>query len=121
MIERPGRAAADTLPDLIYSTISDVGWPKSMRYPASSLRWVRPLDSVICLFDGAVLSLPLGDVPVGRMTQGHRFLSKGKISVDNAGDYLAKLEKAHVARPGETGLDHRRRPDRLAKAEGLTS
>ncbi|HEX9534235.1 MAG TPA: glycine--tRNA ligase subunit beta [Stellaceae bacterium] len=121
VIERPGRAAADALPDLIYSTISDVAWPKSMRYPASRLRWVRPLNSVICLLDGAVLSLPLGDVPVGRMTQGHRFLSKGKISVDNAGDYLAKLEKAHVV------LDPVKRRqtiadglDRLAKAEGLT-
>jgi glycyl-tRNA synthetase beta chain len=121
VIERPGRAAADALPDLISSTISDVAWPKSMRYPASSLRWVRPLNSVICLLDGAVLSLPLGDVPVGRMTQGHRFLSKGKISVDNAGDYLAKLEKAHVV------LDPVKRRqtiadglDRLAKAEGLT-
>ena len=121
VIERPGRAAADALPDLIYSTIWDVVWPKSMRYPASSLRWVRPLNSVICLFDGAVLSLPLGDVPVGRMTQGHRFLSKGKISVDNAGDYLAKLEKAHVVldpvKRGQTIADGL---DRLAKAEGLT-
>jgi glycyl-tRNA synthetase beta chain len=121
VIERPGRAAADALLDLIYSTICDVAWPKSMRYPASSLRWVRPLNSVICLFDGAVLNLPLGDVPVGRVTQGHRFLSRGKISVDNAGDYLAKLKKAHVV----LGPRKRRQiiadgRDWLAKTEGLT-
>jgi glycyl-tRNA synthetase beta chain len=121
VIERPGHAAADALPDLIYSTIWDVAWPKSMRYPASSVHWVRPLNSVICLFDGTVLSLPLGDVPVGRTTQGHRFLSKGKVSVDNAGDYLAKLDRAHVV------LDPVKRRqiiadglDRLAKTEGLT-
>jgi len=121
VIERPGRAAADVLPDLIYSTIGDVAWPKSMRYPASSLHWVRPLNSVICLFDGAVLNVPLGYVPVGRMTQGHRFLSKGEISVDNTADYLAKLEKAYVV------LDPAKRRqiiagglDQLAKAEGLT-
>jgi glycyl-tRNA synthetase beta chain len=121
-IERPGRTAADVLPDLIYSTIWDVAWPKSMRYPASSLHWVRPLNSVICLFDGAVLNLPLGDVPVGRMTRGHRFLSKGQISVDNATDYLAKLEKAYVVLdPAKRrqviaeGLDQQ-----LAKDEGLT-
>jgi glycyl-tRNA synthetase beta chain len=121
VIERPGRAAADVLPELIYSAICDVGWPKSMRYPASSLRWVRPLNSVICLFDGAVLNLSLGDVPVGRMTQGHRFLSKGKISVENAGEYLAKLKEAHVV----LGSAKRRQIiadglDRLAKTEGLT-
>ena len=75
----------------------DVAWPKSMRYPASELRWVRPLNSVICLFDGEVLKLPqLGAVPVGRVTRGHRFLSKGEISVANAADYLKKLAKAHV-------------------------
>jgi glycyl-tRNA synthetase beta chain len=121
VIERPGRPAADALPDLIYSTIWDVAWPKSMRYPASRLRWVRPLNSVICLFDGAVLNLPLGDVPVGRMTQGHRFLSKGKISVDDAGDYLAKLKKAHVVLgPGKRRQIIADGLDRLAKAEGLT-
>ncbi len=120
VIERPGQATADVLPDLIYSTVSDVAWPKSMRYPASSVRWVRPLNSVICLLNGTVLSLPLGDVPVGRITQGHRFLSNGKISVDSADDYLAKLERAYVV------LDPVKRRqiiadglEGLAKAEGL--
>jgi glycyl-tRNA synthetase beta chain len=119
-IERAGRATTDVLPDLIYSTIFDVAWPKSMRYPASGLRWVRPLTSVICLFDGGVVSLPLGDVPVGRLTRGHRFLSREKISVDNASDYLTKLARAHVVLNPEKrrqiiadGLN------RLAMIEGL--
>src|SRR5436305_1338454 len=80
-------------------------WPKSMRFPASGLRWVRPLVSVICLFDGAILPLALDQIPVGRMTRGHRFLSEGEISVENAQDYREKLEAAHVI------LDHDRRRD----------
>ncbi len=36
------------------SAIIDLPWPKSMRFPAAELRWVRPLTSVICLFDGEV-------------------------------------------------------------------
>jgi glycyl-tRNA synthetase beta chain len=121
ILKHHGRAAAEVLPDLIYSAISDVPWPKSMRYPASSLRWVRPLVSVVCLFDGEVLPLPLDRIPVGRTTRGHRFLSEGEIAVDNAADYLARLEAAHVV------LDHDRRRaiieadlGRLARAEGLT-
>ena len=117
-----GQPTIDVLPDLIYSTLHDVEWPKSMRYPASSLRWVRPLNSVICLFDGQVLKLPqLGEVPVGRMTRGHRLLSKGEISVADATDYREKLGKAHVV------LDWNERRaliaaglDKLAAAEGLT-
>jgi glycyl-tRNA synthetase beta chain len=120
VLQRPGRAAAEVLPELLHSAIAELPWPKSMRFPATTLRWVRPLVSVICLFDGAVLPLPLDDVPVGRTTRGHRFLSEGEIAVDNAADYLDRLEAAHVI------LDHDRRRDliaadldRLAAAEGL--
>jgi glycyl-tRNA synthetase beta chain len=95
-IKQPGRATAEVLPDLIYAAVNSLSWPKSMRFPASSMRWVRPLNSVICLFDSKVVPLPLDNVPVGRVTRGHRFLSTGEISVTDAADYLAKLEAAHV-------------------------
>jgi len=96
VIKRPGRAVAEVLPDLIYSTITDVTWPKSMRWPASSVRWIRPLTSIICLFDGEILPLALDGVPVGRATRGHRFLSPDKICVGGAADYVEKLQHAYV-------------------------
>jgi len=121
VVERPGRPAAEILPELVRAAIGELPWPTSMRYPASSLRWVRPLVSVVSLFDGAVLKLALDQIPVGRTTRGHRFLSEGEIAVENAQDYLEKLEAAYVI------LDHDRRRDliaadldRLAKAQGLT-
>ncbi len=121
VIQQPGRATAEVLPDLIHAAMTALSWPKSMRYPASNLRWVRPLNSVICLFDGAVLNLPLGEVPVGRVTRGHRFLSPGEIMVANAADYREKLAQAHVV----LDWSERRRIiardlDKLASAEGLT-
>jgi glycyl-tRNA synthetase beta chain len=121
VIQQPGRATAEVLPDLIHAAMTALSWPKSMRYPASNLRWVRPLNSVICLFDGTVLNLPLGEVPVGRMTRGHRFLSPGEISVDNAADYREKLARAHVVLDwGERRRIIARDLDKLASAEGLT-
>ncbi len=121
VVERPGRPAGEILPELLRAAIGELPWPKSMRFPASTLRWVRPLTSAICLFDGAVLPLPLDQIPVGRATRGHRFLSDGEIAVENARDYREKLEAAHVI------LDHDRRHeliaadlDRLANAQGLT-
>jgi glycyl-tRNA synthetase beta chain len=96
VMKRPGRASPEVLPELIHAAMTALPWPKSMRYPASRLRWVRPLNSVICLFDGEVLKLPLDEVPVGRVTRGHRFLSAGEISVTGARDYREKLAKAHV-------------------------
>src|SRR5947208_7297368 len=81
-IERPGGAASEVLPELLRAAIGELPWPKSMRFPGATFRWVRPLTSVICLWDGQVLPLALDQVPVGRVTSGHRFLSQGEISAD---------------------------------------
>jgi glycyl-tRNA synthetase beta chain len=120
ILKHKGQGAGEILPELLCAAIAELPWPKSMRYPASSLRWVRPLISVVCLFDGAILPLPLDQIPVGRTTRGHRFLSVGEITVDSAADYLEKVEAGHVI------LDQDRRReiiaadlDRLAAAEGL--
>jgi glycyl-tRNA synthetase beta chain len=120
VVQHAGRPAAQVLPELLQAALAELPWPKSMRFPAAPLRWVRPLTSVLCLFGGEVLPLSLGDVPVGRTTCGHRFLAPGEIAVDNAQDYVAKLEAASVV------LDQDRRRDliaadldRLAQKEGV--
>src|SRR5437660_7800110 len=120
IVQHAGRPAAEVLPELLQAAIVELSWPKSMRFPAAHLRWVRPLVSVLCLFDGEVLPLLLDEVPVGRTTRGHRFLSQGEIAVENAADYLDRLEAAYVI------LDQDRRRDiiaadldRLAQSEGL--
>ncbi|MBV9828203.1 MAG: glycine--tRNA ligase subunit beta [Alphaproteobacteria bacterium] len=120
VVRHAGRPAAEVLPDLLRAAIHELPWAKSMRFPAAAMRWVRPLISAICLYDGAVLPLVLDRVPVGRTTKGHRFLSKGDIAVESAEDYRTRLEAAHVI------LDQDRRRamiehglQRLASAEGL--
>src|SRR6516225_10522656 len=96
VVSRAGRPAGEVLPEVIRAAMSELPWPKTMRYPASDLRWIRPLTSVLCLFDGEALPLPLDNIPVGRATRGHRFLSPGVICVAGAADYLERLREAHV-------------------------
>jgi glycyl-tRNA synthetase beta chain len=95
-IKRAGRPAAEVLPDIIKAAIAELPWQKSMRWPGSQLRWVRPLTSVLCIHDGEVLPLSLDGVPEGRTTRGHRFLSPGEICIGNAAEYLEKLQHAYV-------------------------
>ena len=121
VVSRVGRTAREVLPELIRSAMTELPWPKSMRYPASAMPWVRPLTSVLCLFDGEVLPVPLGNVPVGRKTRGHRFLSPGEVCVASVDDYLDRLQKAHVV------LDQHRRAESIrggleaaVTAEGLS-
>jgi glycyl-tRNA synthetase beta chain len=121
VVKRPGRPSAAVLPKLIRAAMAELSWPKSMRYPASDLRWVRPLTSVLCLFDGAVVPFPLGRVSVGRTTRGHRFLAPGEIRIEDAADYVERLRQARVV------LDQDQRAkmihqdlDALAASEGLS-
>jgi glycyl-tRNA synthetase beta chain len=96
VVTRSGRPAAQVLPDLIKAAIAELPWPKSMRWPGSALRWVRPLTSIVCLHDGEVLPLALDGIPGGRTTRGHRFLSRGEICVASAAEYVEKLQQAYV-------------------------
>ena len=110
VLEQPGRRSAEILPELIRAAMAELPWPKSMRYPASTLRWVRPLNSVLCLFEGEVLPLALDGVPVGRTTRGHRFMAPDAFEVADAEDYLARLADARVL------LDHEARREMIRDA-----
>ncbi len=107
VVRRSGRPSAEVLPELIRAAIVELPWPKSMRWPGSPLRWVRPLTSIVCLYDGEILPLALDGVPVGRTTRGHRFLAPGEICVDSTADYLGQLQHARVI------LDQDRRQDMI--------
>ena len=96
IIKRAGQATKDLLPALLTEVIRNLPWPKSMRFPAAPFRWVRPLQSVVCLLDGRILKLDLGDVPVGMESRGHRFLFKSTFNVSNFADYRDQLRRAYV-------------------------
>jgi glycyl-tRNA synthetase beta chain len=102
VITKKGGPTADALGAVIDGALKALPWPKSMKWGSSTMHWVRPLQSIVALFDGKVLK---GEVsPGGRMapiafgsaTRGHRFLSKGTFEVANFADYAAKLREAHV-------------------------
>ena len=106
-IERKGAATAEALGGIVTTAIRSMGWPKSMRWGASSFQWVRPLHNVLCIFDGRPVtgSLELGgdaSLAFNGSTVGHRFLAPGKFAVESAAEYRTKLEAAGVlADPAE--------------------
>jgi glycyl-tRNA synthetase beta chain len=121
LVKRPGRPSTAVLSELITGAMAELPWPKSMRYPASDLRWVRPLTSVLCLFDGKIVPLPLNRVPVGRTTRGHRFLAPSEISVEDAADYLKRLGEAHVVLDRDSRKETIREGlEAAVEAEGLS-
>lgn len=100
VIEKPGRAAPEIVAEVLAATIRAFPWPKSMRWGAGSLRWVRPLHSILCILTdeaGAeVVPLDVDGITASNTTEGHRFMGEGRFAVHSFDDYAAKLRRAKV-------------------------
>ena len=121
VVERPGRAAAEVLPECLAEAVAALAWPKSMRWGAGRARWVRPLERGLCVFDGAPLPFALpGGASAGGTTTGHRFMAPEPFAPSSAADYLDRLRAARVAAdPAERRRMVADGAAALAAAEGL--
>ncbi|MDQ7260400.1 glycine--tRNA ligase subunit beta [Paracoccus sp. PS-1] len=99
-IVKPGRPAAGIVAEVLEATIRNFPWPKSMRWGSGSLRWVRPLHSILCLLSdesgAAVVPLEIDGIRAGNTTRGHRFMAPDEIAVSGFEDYAARLRRARV-------------------------
>ena len=112
VVRRKGRETVEVIQEVIRSVMWKLPWPKSMiwgpkfgfgegaygvgNYGSNYVRWVRPLRSILCTFDGEVVPFMTAGMEAGNVTFGHRFLSKGPITVRRFEDYRDALRAAHV-------------------------
>ncbi|TCP43214.1 glycine--tRNA ligase subunit beta [Rhodovulum marinum] len=110
IIEKPGRPAAGIVAEVLEATIRNFPWPKSMRWGAGAMRWVRPLHSILCvLSDEAgtqVVPLEIDGIRAGDETRGHRFMAPGPIRVTGIEDYQVKLKRAKVMLDQDERAEH---------------
>jgi glycyl-tRNA synthetase beta chain len=102
----PGRESREVLAEALLDATGKLTWPKSMRWADGSFRWVRPLHSILAVFDGVALDGELklgtdGGVPLGNETRGHRFLAPDAFIVSDFADYREKLHRAFVVLEAE--------------------
>jgi glycyl-tRNA synthetase beta chain len=100
VIEKPGRPAAEIIAEVLEHTIRNFPWPKSMRWGAGSLKWVRPLHGILCLLTDAagadIVPMDIDGIAAGNQSQGHRFMAPGVFSVTSFEDYTDKLKRTYV-------------------------
>ncbi len=100
VVEKPGRKADEIVAEVLEGVIRNFPWPKSMRWGSGSLRWVRPLQSILCLMvdeaGARVVPLDVDGIVAGNTTEGHRFMGAGRFAVSSFEDYRVKLARAKV-------------------------
>ena len=121
-IETEGGAVSAMLSDIVGSLIGRLAWPKSMRWGSGETRWVRTLERVLCVFDGAPITLDLPEgIASGGITAGHRFHAPEAFAVSSFAEYRDRLRAASVILdPAERRRIVADGAADLAKGEGLT-
>ena len=100
-IDKPGRAAAEIVNEVLREAILNFPWPKTMRFNAkldngAELRWIRPLHSIVLLLDGKVVPFEIAGVKAGKETRGHRFLGNEPFKVTGFAEYEKALKQHKV-------------------------
>lgn len=120
-IQKKGRRTAEVLREVTEAAMADFPWPKSMRWGANTVRWVRPIQSIIALFDGQVVPVSFGPISAGDTTAGHRFLAPARFAVKDFADYATRLAAAKVMLdPVERRHAILRQAEEAAAREGLS-
>ena len=97
----PGEKTLDVLSEIIPKLIFSIPFKKSMRWSDGTIRFSRPIHSILALFGGDIVKFSIGDFSSGTLKSsdlsfGHRFLSPSKFKVKDYKHYCEELKKRFV-------------------------
>jgi glycyl-tRNA synthetase beta chain len=88
-----GKLAAELLPELIEKALAELPIPRRMRWGDGDAEFVRPVHWVVLLHGTSVVDGTVMGITCGNATMGHRFHSKGPITISAPSAYLETLEQ----------------------------
>ena len=92
-IVEQGKTTAELMPTLIEQALADLPIPRRMRWGAGEAEFVRPIHWVVLLHGTKVVDGAIMGIACGNKTMGHRFHSRGPITIAAPSAYLETLEQ----------------------------
>lgn len=94
---KPEQNVKEVLKAVLESSMKKLVWPKSMKWADFQETWVRPINSMICIFNKEVIPVTYGDIISSNITKCHRFLDSNKShQISDFEDYNNKMIKGGV-------------------------
>jgi glycyl-tRNA synthetase beta chain len=91
-----GRGTDEILRERVPEIIEGLRWPKMMRWGKGEHSYIRPIHSIVSVYEGKPLPVTVFGVESGKTTVGHRTLAPQKIEVNSYNEYVHKLEAGRV-------------------------
>lgn len=117
--QEPGKSAADLMPGIVQAALDALPIAKRMRWGASRVEFVRPVQWLVMLLGDRVVDCEILGQKAGHNSYGHRFHHPDSVDIANAASYVSTLMRANVV----VDFDERRaliaeKVDTLAKVQG---
>jgi len=77
-LTKTGGPTSEIIARMVDEIVRGFPWPKSMRWGNGTLRWVRPLKRILCVFDRQIVPFDIDGIASGDITEGHRFMGNGQ-------------------------------------------
>jgi glycyl-tRNA synthetase len=91
-----GRKSQELLTELLPDMISNLSFPRSMRWNSNGVAFSRPLRWIVALFDDQEIPFEFGRATSGRISRGLRPDSSPEIHLGSASDYLVEIGKTGI-------------------------
>jgi glycyl-tRNA synthetase beta chain len=111
VIAKTGRPTPQIVAEVVEGIVRSFPWPKSMTWGSGTLRWVRPLQRILCVFDGEIVPLSVDGLEASNLTEAHRFMGPRQlVRARTFEEYEAGLRAGYVV------LDQEERKQRIMDA-----
>jgi glycyl-tRNA synthetase beta chain len=78
-VHKPGRPTVEIVAEMVEAIVRGFPWPKSMKWGNGTLRWVRPLKRILCVFDREIVPFSVDGIESGDLSEGHRFMGQRQV------------------------------------------
>ena len=96
---KPGARLAQVIAEIVAAAVKALPIPKLMRWGAAEHQFVRPVHGLVMLHGAKVLPGEVLGIASGKMTQGHRFMGAGALTINHANNYEVILEEQGMVMP----------------------
>ncbi len=96
IIHEKGKATAELLKNILPQIICDLNFQNNMRWGDLDFKFIRPIRWIVALFGEEIIPFEVANVRSGKISRGHRVLSKGDFAIDAADKYVEACEENFV-------------------------
>jgi glycyl-tRNA synthetase beta chain len=96
VLEEQRRTTVDLLKELLPQVVSELSFPKTMRWGEGKFRFVRPIRWILALYHGRVVPFQYASLKSGNRSYGHFLMHPASFVVRDSKSYFREIEKRYV-------------------------